>query len=130
MNASDRAEVQGLVARLEAAWNQANAAAFSAEFSENADFVNVRGEYGSGRDAIAVAHAKLWKSIYGGSTVRYSVARLRQLAADVAIAHIEADLLVPTGPLAGKTNALPSLVLVREGGTWRVAAFHNTLRTA
>jgi len=130
MDASDRAEIQSLVTRLESAWNQANAVAFSAEFTENADFVNVRGEYGSGRNAIGAAHAKLLKSVYAGSTVRYSLSRLRPLAAGVAIAHLEADLLVPTGPLAGKTSALPSLVLVRDGGVWRIAAFHNTLRTA
>jgi len=128
MNTSNQADVEQLVARLEAAWNETDADAFAREFTENADFVNIRGEYGTGRDAIGAAHAMIWKTIYAGSKVRYSLTRLRQLTSDVLLAHLQADLHAPTGPLAGDTVGIPTMVLVRDGAAWRIAAFHNTLR--
>jgi uncharacterized protein (TIGR02246 family) len=124
----ERAAVEALVTRLEAAWNDADAAAFAAEFTADADFVNVRGVYSSGRDVVAQAHAAIWKGIYAGSTIRYSLARLRRLTPGVLLAHLDAHLRVPAGPLAGAISAIPSLVLVDEDGAWRIASFHNTAR--
>ena len=130
MNANHRDEVQALVSRLEAAWNQADPRAFATEFAEDADFVNVRGDYASGRKAIADGHEHIWKTIYSGSTVSYRLVRLRELTAEVLIAHLDAELHVPAGPLAGDLSALPSLVLVKAGGAWQVASFHNTWRAS
>jgi len=119
--------IAGAVAsELEASWNRADAAAFAALFTEDADFVNVRGDYGSGREAIAGAHAHIWATIYAGSAIRYSVARCREVAPGVLIAHLDALLRIPAGPLSGEIEAIPSLVLVESGDRWLVAAFHNT----
>jgi uncharacterized protein (TIGR02246 family) len=120
--------VAALVARLETAWNQGDSDAFAAEFASDADFVNVRGEHASGRDAIARGHAEIWNSIYAGSTVRYSITRLRELVPGVVLVHLDADLHVPAGPAAGRSAALPSLVVVSKDGHWEIAAFHNTHR--
>jgi hypothetical protein len=46
----------------------------------------------------------------------------------VLLAHLDAHLRVPAGPLAGDINAIPSLVLVDEDGSWRIVAVHNTAR--
>jgi len=46
---------------------------------------------------------------------------------DVAVAHVEAVLDVPSGPLAGRIYALYSIVLVRAGLGWQIASFHNTM---
>jgi uncharacterized protein (TIGR02246 family) len=126
MTDDDRAAVEALVARLEAAWNAADATAFAAEFTADTDFVNVRGDHHSGRDAVAAGHAAIWSSIYAGSTLRYSLTQLRELVPSVLLAHLDAQLHVPAGPLAGDISAIPSLVLVQDGGAWRIAAFHNT----
>jgi hypothetical protein len=42
---------------------------------------------------------------------------------------VRATLNVPTGPLAGESDALATIVLVGDGDSdeYRVAAFHNTL---
>jgi uncharacterized protein (TIGR02246 family) len=115
-----------VASQLESSWNRADAAAFAALFAKDADFVNVRGDYGSGREAIAAAHAQIWATIYAGSTIRYSVSRCRALAPGVLIVHLDAQLHVPAGPLAGDIKAIPSFVLVNSADTWLIAAFHNT----
>jgi len=128
MTSDDEAAVRALVERLEATWNAADPIGFAAEFTTDADFVNVRGDYHSGRDAVAAGHAGIWKSIYAGSTIRYSLARVREVAPGVLLAHLDALLRIPAGPFAGEISAIPSIVLVREDGAWRIASFHNTAR--
>jgi len=128
MTSDDEAAVRALVGRLEATWNAADATGFAAEFTRDADFVNVRGDYHSGRDAVAHGHAAIWKSIYASSTIRYSLLRVREVAPGVLVAHVDALLRVPAGPFAGDISAIPSMVLVQDGGAWRIASFHNTAR--
>jgi uncharacterized protein (TIGR02246 family) len=79
-----------------------------------------------GREAIAAGHAEIFRTIYAGSTVRYRVDTARMLRSDVGLAHVLATLTVPAGPMAGSHDALYSMVLLRDGGEWRIASFHNT----
>ena len=121
-----KSTAETIVKHLEDAWNAADGPAFAEPFASDADFVNVRGELHSGRDAIAAGHQQIFDTIYAGSTLRYSVGSARELDDGVILAHIPATLNVPSGPLAGEINALASIVLVRDGGEHRIAAFHNT----
>jgi uncharacterized protein (TIGR02246 family) len=124
MNPTSTAET--VVAHLQDAWNAADGTAFAAPFAPDADFVNVRGELHTGQPAIAAGHQQIFDTIYAGSTVRYVVRQARELNEHVILVHVDARLSVPAGPLAGEIPALASLVLVRDGDDYRVAAFHNT----
>ncbi|HEX7880799.1 MAG TPA: SgcJ/EcaC family oxidoreductase [Candidatus Eisenbacteria bacterium] len=120
-------EISDLVATLERAWNAADGAAFARPFAEDADFVNVRADHHRTREAIARGHQGIFDTIYKGSVVHYQLASARLLAPGVALAHINARLEVPAGPMAGTLASLASLVLTGSPGKWQVAAFHNTL---
>ena len=124
---TDRAAIDQLVDTLEHAWNAGDGDAFAAPFAEDADFVNVRAEHHQGRRAIAGGHNAILRTIYAGSTNEYTVKSARLVADDVAVAHVDAALDVPSGPLAGQMHALYSIVLVRAGSGWQIASFHNTL---
>jgi uncharacterized protein (TIGR02246 family) len=112
---------------MEAGWNAANGAAFAAAFAPDADFVTIRAEHARGREAIAAGHDHIFRTIYAGSSNRYTIASARLLRPDVALVHVDAVLDAPSGPLAGRNRALFSLVLTREEGQWTIAALHNTL---
>jgi uncharacterized protein (TIGR02246 family) len=116
-----------LIGRLERAWNEAGGRAFGEPFTADADFVDIRGEYHRGQEAIAAGHQAIFDSIYKGSSANYKLIQARELSDDVILAHATALLKVPSGPLAGEHNAVQSLVLVREGDEWKIAGFHNTL---
>jgi uncharacterized protein (TIGR02246 family) len=125
-----RADVEGVVARLEEAWNAMNGAAFAEPFAADADFVNIRGEHFRGRPAIAAGHDGIFRTIYAGSSNRYNVAAARLLRPEVALVHVRSVLDAPHGPLAGRHGALFSMVLTKADGRWEIAAFHNTLEAA
>lgn len=126
LSPTDRARIDAIVASLEAAWNAADGDAFAKPFAQDADFVNVRAEHHSGRAAIAAGHTAIFRTIYAGSKNRYSVESARLITADVALAHVNASLDTPSGPMAGRINALFSMVLARTSDSWEIASFHNT----
>ena len=131
---SERAAVEAIVKRLEAAWNAMDAEAFAAPFAADADYVNIAGEHHRGRPAIAEGHHAIFRDFYADSTVKLTLLATRLLRADVALAHVHATLDVPKGPLAGRSAALLSMVLTRradgDGTGWEIAAFHNTRQMA
>ncbi len=127
---ADRADLEHVVRRLEAAWNALDGSAFAAPFAPDADFVNIRGEHMRSRPAIAAGHAAIFQTIYAGSTNRYTVEGARLLRPDVALVHVHSMLEAPHGPLAGRHAARFSLVLTKERGGWEIAALHNTLEAA
>jgi uncharacterized protein (TIGR02246 family) len=127
LSSTDRAALDNIVRRLEAAWNALDGSAFAAPFAADADFVNIRGEHFRGRDAIAHGHATIFRTIYAGSSNQYTTESARLLRPDVALVHVYAKLDVPKGPLGGRHLARFSLVLTREDGQWEIAALHNTL---
>ncbi|HEX8245169.1 MAG TPA: SgcJ/EcaC family oxidoreductase [Longimicrobium sp.] len=125
--ASAEAEIAPIVQAMQDAWNAADGAAFTAPFAKDADFVNIMGMHVRGRDAIAAGHEQILRTIYAGSVNEYRLRSVRLLRPDVALAHVDARLRVPGGPIAGERAALYSMVLTREDGAWRIASFHNTL---
>jgi uncharacterized protein (TIGR02246 family) len=116
-----------LSGRLERAWNEADGRAFGEPFTAAADFVDIRGEYHRGQEAIAAGHQAIFDSIYKGSSNKIELIQARKLTDDVILAHTTSVLRAPSGPLAGEHRAVQSLVFIREGGEWKIAGYHNTL---
>jgi len=120
---------EAIMQRLELAWNHADGAAFGEPFSADADFVAIRGDLHTGRDAIAEGHQQILDTIYAGSTARYQVLHARQLGGRVILAHVRGTLSAPAGPLAGEHASTITVVLLKRDDKYEITAFHNTLIT-
>ncbi len=116
-----------LLQHLQDAWNAADGASFGAVFTEDCDFVDIRGEHHQGAIAVGAGHQAILDSIYRGSTVSYTAESVREVAPGVVVAVAGARLECPSGPLQGVNRSRLTLVVVQSDGTWSVAAFHNTL---
>jgi uncharacterized protein (TIGR02246 family) len=123
------AMAQGILDRLEAAWNGADGAAYGEPFSPDADFVAIRGDLYTGREAIAGGHEEILHSIYAGSTARFRVLQARPLDDRVVLVHARMTVDSPAGPLKGEHSSTATAVLVERDGRYEIAAFHNTLVT-
>jgi uncharacterized protein (TIGR02246 family) len=121
-----------VLARLEAAWNDADGAAFGAVYAADASFVTIRGEHIVGSAAIGAGHAGIFATIYADSVNRMALVRADELAPGTVLAISANTLQVPAGPLAGTHRAVSTNLLVRDGhdGTWRALVTHNTLVAA
>jgi uncharacterized protein (TIGR02246 family) len=121
------AVAQGLMTRLEEAWNAADGAAFAEPFSADADFVAIRGDLHTGSTAIAEGHQQIFDTIYAGSRVTYRVLQAREIEGGAILAHVRGTIDAPSGPLAGEHAATATVVLVPHDDDYEIAAFHNTL---
>jgi uncharacterized protein (TIGR02246 family) len=128
------AEIVAVLTRLAAAWTAADAAAYGAEFTEDATYVVFNGIVLRGRAAIADAHAMLWKGPLAGSRMdppRTEDLTVRRLRPDVAHVVVEAGGVTLDGQQSGATDraSTVSFVFVHDDDVWRIAAFQNTRRT-
>ncbi len=123
------AVAQSIMRRLEDAWNAADGAAFGEPFSSDADFVAIRGDLHTGRQAIAEGHQQILHTIYANSTIRYEVLRARELDERILLAHVRCTLIAPTGPLAGENSSMITLVLAKQDDEYEIAARSTTRRS-
>jgi uncharacterized protein (TIGR02246 family) len=119
-----------VLGRLEAAWNEADGAAFGSCYSSDASFVNIRGEHIVGSRAIGAGHAGIFSTIYAGSVNQMELVRADALAEGIILAVSLNTLDCPTGPLAGRHQAMSTSIVKRDDrGEWRISSSHNTLVT-
>jgi uncharacterized protein (TIGR02246 family) len=122
----DEAAVRENVRQLEEGWNAKSGALFAKPFAEDADYVVINGTQIKGRDAIEKGHQRIFDTFYKDSTLSLSVGQLRMLRADVAVVHVSGRLKTTRGADAEEAEAVITLVMTKEKGEWKIAAFQNT----
>jgi uncharacterized protein (TIGR02246 family) len=122
---NDEKALHGIVYQLEGAWNAADGAGFAALFAEDADFIHILGGYYTGRAAIETGHRMIFGTIYKGSTVRYSVEKIRFLRPDVAIVSLRQFLQFSDGA-SGSLEARPTIVAEKRDDKWQIVNLQNT----
>jgi uncharacterized protein (TIGR02246 family) len=130
---ADRDEIASIIERQRNAWNLGDAAAFATGFMPDGCFVNIFGMLTYGREPFEAQHAKIFASIYLGSSIALPIRRIQFVRDDVALVDIDAELKSPRGFPAGLGGAdgvvrtrLQEL-LVKENGGWMIASFHNVV---
>lgn len=114
--------VREIVSQLCEGWNAGSGETFAAPFAEDADYVIVNGMYIKGRPVIESGHQQIFDTIYKGSHNTATIKSVRFLREDVALVHVQWHLIFQHGT----NTTMNTLVLTKEDGLWRIAAFHNT----
>ena len=125
MTNDDRALHQ-LVYQLEAAWNAADGKGFAEAFVEDADLIHILGGYYTGRAAIETGHRMIFGTIYKGSSVRYSVEKIRYLSPEAAIVFLRQYLRFYEGGAPCDLEARPTIIAGKIDGVWRIVVLQNT----
>lgn len=113
--------------RLDRAWNAADSARFAAEFSDEADLINIFGAHFSGRAEIEKRIRDIFDTIFNGSTHRSRKLEMaRYLSPDTILALSSNEVAVPAGPLAPVSKNRQTFILTKSGDTWRIRHWHNT----
>jgi uncharacterized protein (TIGR02246 family) len=124
-------QIAGVVAALAESWNRHDMNTYGAQFTEDADFVNVVGMHWKGRAEITARHEDVHRTIFRNSTLRTLGYSLRLLAPGVVLAHINWEMSghepPPGAPFsAAVRHGVISGVFVEQGGRWLITAFQNT----
>ena len=137
---NDEEDVRNVVAGFATAWNHHDMDAFGKLFAPDADFVNVAGTRWKGRQEIQLRHAyahgtipqnsvpddnPVYYGIFKNSTLTLVHIDVRLLRKDVAVAHVDTELLGDARTPNPRHSVL-TFVLTRQDEGWLVAAAQNT----
>jgi uncharacterized protein (TIGR02246 family) len=132
MPTTDEAMVKQLLDELSDAWNRGDTEAYGARFLDDATFTNVNGMFHEGREEFDRRHEEIFRGALKGTTITLTPRKLRFIRPDTAIVDIDCGVfgatVQPPGVQAGADGALRTcllLVLVKQGGSWWIAAYHN-----
>ncbi len=123
----DEAGLRSLFQDQEAAWNRGNGVAFAAAFTEDSDFINVRGDLFHGRTMIAARHAAILSGPLKGSHNVITIRTLTPVSTNLAIVetdHSTSDFRsLPPGIVATTPGILKTrmtYVARRQSGKWSI----------
>jgi uncharacterized protein (TIGR02246 family) len=123
----DRTEIRRLFDGLNAAWGRADAEAFGAAFTEDADYVTFVGTHYRGRAKIVEMHAALWAKFLKGSRLLGGISDIRFVTPDAAVV-VSVGRVLRWRFSRSRPDKAQTFVAVRGAGGWRFAAFHNCKR--
>jgi len=130
--AADEAAIRALIAAQVDAWNRGDAEAHAAAFREDVLFTNILGMTYGTRAEFEQRHSVIFSTFFRGSRLAMTIRALRFPAPDFALVDLETALTgfqaLPPGVAAGPDGGLHTRllqVMVRSGGAWQVAAYHN-----
>ncbi len=129
----DETAVRNIIQEEIAAWNSGDAVAFARYFAADGTFTNIRGQFFTGREAFMERHDFIFKGIYRGTAMKQDVVSLKFVRPDVAAVETLTAVIgiqkLPPGMSADDKGRLRSRllqVMVKDGGEWKIATFHNT----
>jgi uncharacterized protein (TIGR02246 family) len=102
----------------------------AAEFTPDADFVNVYGMWRKGPAEIEARQKERMETVLKEAKITLLDLRIRFIRPDVAIAHQTQEMsgmLDPEGQKMPPHRERSIRVLVKEQGKWLTTAFHNTI---
>jgi uncharacterized protein (TIGR02246 family) len=124
---ADEQAVRDLYTELMDGWNRGSGEDFAAVFTEDGDLVAFDGTHFKGREEIAPFHQELFDKWLRGSRLVGRVKDVRFLSSDVALIHaVGGTVMRGKSEPSPERDSIQTLVAVREGEEWRVAAFQNT----
>jgi uncharacterized protein (TIGR02246 family) len=139
---NDAEDVRNVVAGFATTWNRPDLDAFGKLFAPDADFVNVAGVLWTGRQSIQAQHAyshgvisadspgfkeedRRFYGMFKNSTLKFDQIDVRLLRKEVAIAHVNWELVGDARTQNPRRGVL-IFVLTRQNGGWLIAAAQNT----
>ena len=123
---ADEQSIHQIVKDMERAWNASDSQGFAAPFVDDATFIHIFGGQLDGRPAIEGSHRVIFDTIYKGSRLRFDVRGVRFLRPDVALVFTQGNLTFDDPADAREIHARPTMILVKEQGSWRIVALQNT----
>ena len=125
--AGDEAAIRRVVERFDETRNTGDWKGFAALFVKEADQIISSGTWRKGPEDIAKGMQEITSTAYKGATHKTTADRVRMLAPGVAISDGTFTITNIAG--GGGRKGLVTMVLVKDGGEWRIAAARSMVPT-
>jgi uncharacterized protein (TIGR02246 family) len=127
-NPGDEKDVRGLGTQVQDAWNKADGKMLSDLWLTDGDYISSTGRTASGRVQVEKAFVDQWAGIYKGTKIAHTLTSIRFLRRDVAIgdgAFEITGMKDAAGKTLGPRSGLSTIVAVRKGSRWYIAALRG-----
>jgi uncharacterized protein (TIGR02246 family) len=128
VNPADEKDVRALGAQVQDAWNKGDAKMLAALWLTDGDYISSTGRTATGRAEVEKAFAEQWAGIYKGTRISHTLTSVRFVRRDVAIADGAFEITGmkdSSGKTLGTRSGLSTIVAVRKGERWYVAALRG-----
>jgi uncharacterized protein (TIGR02246 family) len=123
---TDQQAILDVLARSYKAWAAGDAEAFVADYTDDASVVQP-GVYKKNREEIRTTMAAAFAGPLSGSRATDHPADIRFLTDDTAVVISEGGIIFAGHDAVASTGLVRATwVLVRRGGGWRIACYHNS----
>ena len=126
----DEEAIRKIIAEMTEGFNKHDAKAATRMYTPDADLVTVRGEVMKGAAEMEKGLAAIFATRAKEATLQTLDVTIRFIRPDVAIAQVTNELsglVSPDGQKLPAHRELSMRIFVKDGGTWRITAFHNTM---
>jgi uncharacterized protein (TIGR02246 family) len=124
----DEKDIRGLGTQVQDAWNKADGKMMSDLWLTDGDYISSTGRTASGRAQVEKAFVDQWAAIYKGTKIAHTLTSVRFVRRDVAIADGAFEITGmkdATGKTLGPRTGLSTIVAVKKGSRWYVAALRG-----
>ena len=127
---NDEDAIKTVMAATTEAFSRHDAKAWVKFCTPDAQLVTVRGEFMNGVSEIEQGLSTIFRTRGRNVTLKTLGVAVRFIRPDVALAHVTNELsglVSPEGQMLPSHQELSIRVLVKDQGSWRITAFHNTI---
>jgi uncharacterized protein (TIGR02246 family) len=124
----DQAAIRRVVERFDETRNSGDWKGFAALFAKDADQLISSGTWRKGPEDIAKGMQEITSTTYKGATHKTTADRVRMLAPGIAISDGTFTITNIAG--GGGRTGLVTMVLMKDGGEWRIAAARSMVPAA
>jgi uncharacterized protein (TIGR02246 family) len=125
---ADEKAIRGVIDSFMDAWNHHDAKAWTAVFTDDADFTNVVGVSASGRSEIEQFHANVFATIFKDSHQKYTGIKIRFVRPDVAAVDVHWEMTGSTSPAGDPIplrQGLLNFTMTKSHDKWQIVVMHN-----
>lgn len=126
--AKDEEGIKKILTDFTDAWNKHDAKIFSNVFSEDADFTNVVGKGGTGRNEIEKFHAPMFSTRFKDTYQKINRSKIRFIKPDVAAVDAWWEMTGIKGPEdqdMPPRKGLLNVIMTKNNDIWLITVMHN-----
>jgi uncharacterized protein (TIGR02246 family) len=130
MDSSDETAIKTVVVNYFDTLNRLDFKGFGDLFTEDADWINIKGMHWTGKSDLVKAHEILFKMIYPNGGYAYTNVTLRAVTPEVAVVvmlEFSPEGKSPDGAILPAGQDELSFVVLKQKDTWKITHGHNTV---
>lgn len=126
--------ITDMLATEQTAWNANDNVTYASVYTDDADFINIRGQVFTGRAAVAQLHGMIFAGPFKGSTIKVTTRLFKLVAPGLAVVDTDQEVtnfaFLPPGIVPTSTGLLVThfkyVAAQQADGSWKFVSGQNT----